>query len=81
MRNLNSMSSMRGIGPITQREREILDLLAEHHTYEDIGKTLHIRLATVYHYIASIMMKTNIHKRELLVKYAIEHGYGRQVSA
>jgi len=71
-RKKGKFSSLRGIGPITPRETEILELLAEHRTYEDIGRILHISLATVYHYVSSIMIKTDIHKRELLVKYAIE---------
>lgn len=67
---------MRGIGPITLREIEVLKLLAEHRTNKDISTILCISKATLYHHIASIMIKTDIHKRELLVKYAIEH-YGK----
>lgn len=69
---------MRGIGPITRKEKEILDMLAAYCTYEHIGITLHISISTVYYHISSIMIKTSIHKKEHLIKYAQEHGYGRK---
>lgn len=69
---------MRGIGPITHKERQVLDMLAEYHTYEYMAKTLHISIYTVYNHISSIMIKTGIHKKEHLIKYAQEHGYGRK---
>jgi two-component system response regulator NreC len=69
---------MKGIGLITQTEAQILALLAQHHTYVFISKSLHISMPTLYRHIANIMNKTGIHKKELLIKYAIEHGYGRQ---
>jgi DNA-binding CsgD family transcriptional regulator len=69
---------MRGTGPITQREKEVLHLLAEFKTYEDISSILSIRMCTVYAHIYSIMLKTRHNKKELLIKYAQDHGYGRK---
>jgi DNA-binding CsgD family transcriptional regulator len=69
---------MRRIGPITRRETQILELLSQYHTYEDIGKVLGINIVTVYWHISRIMLKTNVHKKELLIKYAIDNGYGKK---
>jgi DNA-binding CsgD family transcriptional regulator len=69
---------MRGVGPISPREQQVLELLAEHRTYEYIGAKLHISRITVYEHVYSIMLKTDIHKKELLIKYAIDHGFRKR---
>jgi len=69
---------MRRKSPITPREQQVLCLLAELHTYKDIGSKLRISISTVYDYTYKLMRKTGQHKKELLIKYAIEHGYGRK---
>lgn len=71
---------MRGIGPITPREMEVLHLLAEFKTYEDISSALYIRMSTLYAHVYSIMLKTGLNKKELLIKYAIDQGYGRKTA-
>jgi DNA-binding CsgD family transcriptional regulator len=71
---------MKGEGPITQKEEQVLRLLAEHRTYEDIRTDLHISITTLYCHIQSLMIKTDIHKKELLIKYAIDNGYGRKIA-
>jgi DNA-binding CsgD family transcriptional regulator len=65
----------------TPKELEVLHLLAEHHTYDDISKKMCIGIGTLYNHIYRLMNKTDRHRQALLIKYAIEHGYGRQVSA
>ena len=72
---------MRGVGPITQKESQILEMLAKYYTYEAIGKMMNISITTVYCHIASIMNKTGIHKKEHLIQYAQEQGYGRKITA
>jgi DNA-binding CsgD family transcriptional regulator len=69
---------MRRKGPISRREMQVLSLLAEHRTYEDISSILHISIITAYDHVYSIMSKTGIHKRELLIKYAIDHGFRKR---
>lgn len=69
---------MRGTGPITRKEEQVLALLAECCTYEDISEKLGISITTVYCHVYSIMIKTDIHKKELLIKYAQDR---RKVSA
>jgi DNA-binding CsgD family transcriptional regulator len=67
---------MKGKGPITCKEEQILGMLAEHRTYEDIRVNLHVSMHTLYCHIQSLMIKTGQHKKELLIGYAIAHGYG-----
>jgi two-component system response regulator NreC len=59
---------------LTNREREILQLVAEGNTSRKIGDLLHISEKTVIGHRASLMEKLNIHNRADLVKYAIGKG-------
>lgn len=59
---------------LTDREREILKLVAEGHTNREIAETLFISVKTVETHKANIMEKLNLHKRAELVKYAIKKG-------
>jgi len=56
---------------LTQREREILQLLAEGHSSKGIGKMLHLSSKTVDSHREKIMKKLNIHNVPDLTKYAI----------
>jgi DNA-binding CsgD family transcriptional regulator len=62
---------------ITQREKEILHLLANFHNYNEMRDILGISLKTVNRHIENIMKKTGIHRKDLLTKYALEHEYGK----
>lgn len=64
--------------PFTEREEEIMDLLADFHTYQNICSKLVISYRTLNRHIENIMAKTGIHRKELLIKYAQDHGYGRK---
>lgn len=59
---------------LTDREREILTLVAEGYTNREIAETLFISVKTVETHKANIMEKLNLHKRAELVKYAIKKG-------
>ena len=59
---------------LTDREREILTLVAEGHTNREIAENLFISVKTVETHKANIMEKLNLHKRAELVKYAIKKG-------
>ena len=61
--------------PLTLREREVLKLIAEEKTNQEIADLLNISLRTVHHHRASLMQKLNIKKTAGLVRYAIEKGY------
>jgi len=56
---------------LTDREVEVLKLLAAGHHNRDIGDILGIAVGTVERHRANIMEKLNLHSRTDLIKYAI----------
>ncbi len=59
---------------LTDREREILKLIAEGHTSREIAERLFISLKTVLGHRTKIMEKLDIHNRTELIKYAMRKG-------
>jgi DNA-binding NarL/FixJ family response regulator len=59
---------------LTDREREVLQLIAEGYTNREVAKSLFISVKTVEAHRAHIMQKLNIHEIAKLVKYAIQKG-------
>ena len=59
---------------LTDREREILKLLAEGHTTQEIADMLVISPKTVEGHKTNLMAKLDIHNRTELVKYALRKG-------
>jgi len=61
-------------GQLTDREREVLILVAEGYTNQQIANTLHISPKTVDVHRVNIMTKLDLHNRTDLIKYAIRKG-------
>lgn len=59
---------------VTQREREVLKLLAEGHKNKDIADFLNISVKTVEKHRANIITKLDLHNASALTAYAIEKG-------
>jgi two-component system, NarL family, response regulator NreC len=59
--------------PLSDREREVLRLLALGHTNQEIAKQLYISVRTAETHRAHIMQKLNLQSRAELVRYAIAH--------
>jgi NarL family two-component system response regulator LiaR len=59
---------------LTEREREILKLVAEGHSSQEIADLLNLSKKTVTCHRTNIMTKLGIHNRANLIKYAISHG-------
>jgi two-component system response regulator NreC len=59
---------------LTEREREILKLVAEGYTNSQIGERLFISPKTVDTHRTHVMDKLNLHSRAELVKYAMRRG-------
>jgi two-component system response regulator NreC len=59
---------------LTDREREVLTLIADGLTNQEIADNLMISVKTVERHRANIMAKLNLHSRTELVKYAIRKG-------
>jgi len=60
--------------PLTRRQQEVLQLVAEGHSAKDIGENLHISSKTVEFHKSLIMKRLNLHSVAELTRYAIEHG-------
>ncbi len=59
---------------LTEREEEVLRLLAEGHTSEQVGRRLGLSAKTVDTYKARVMEKLELRSRVDLVRYALRHG-------
>jgi two-component system response regulator NreC len=60
--------------PLSDREREVLRLLALGHTNQEIAKQLYISVRTAETHRAHIMQKLRLSSRAELVRYALEEG-------
>ena len=60
--------------PLSEREREVLRLLALGHTNQEIAKLLYISVRTAETHRAHIMQKLRLSSRAELVRYALENG-------
>jgi len=60
--------------PLTAREREVLRLVAEGHTNQEVAGLLSVSRKTVESHRANIMRKLGLHDVTELVKYAIRTG-------
>jgi two-component system response regulator NreC len=60
--------------PLSEREREVLRLLALGHTNQEIAALLYISVRTAETHRAHIMQKLRLSSRAELVRYALDHG-------
>lgn len=63
-----------GAQPLSDREREVLQLVARGHSYKEIGAELFIAEKTVENHVRNILAKLHLNRRQELVRYALEHG-------
>jgi two-component system response regulator NreC len=62
------------IDPLTARERQVLQLVAEGNTTKEIAELISVGPKTAESYRARIMQKLGIHHTAGLVRYAVRHG-------
>lgn len=60
---------------LTKREQEVLTLIADGLSNQEIADRLYISPKTVDTHRTNLMNKLDIHDLALLVRYALEHGY------
>ncbi len=60
---------------LTAREAEVLQLIAEGRTNQEVAETLHLSIYTVQTHRANIMRKLGLENRQQLMKYALRKGY------
>ena len=66
---------------LTDREREILQLVAESHSTKEIASKLGISVKTVDNHRTNLMRKLNLHDVASLTRYALEVGIIEQKKA
>ena len=59
---------------ISDREREVLQLVARGRRYQEIGTELGISARTVENHVRNILGKLHLSRRSDLVRYAVQHG-------
>ena len=63
-----------GDQPLSEREREVLQLVARGHTYKQVGADLFIAEKTVENHVRNILAKLHLTRKQELIRYALEHG-------
>jgi len=59
---------------LSQRERQVLALLARGHTHQEVADRLTLSIKTVETYLSRLTRKLGLHRRAELVRYALETG-------
>jgi DNA-binding CsgD family transcriptional regulator/tetratricopeptide (TPR) repeat protein len=65
------------LGGLTEREAQVLRLVAAAMTDREIAGKLRISPATVSKHIANLLAKTSLHNRVELTRWALEHGFNQ----
>lgn len=75
---LTEFRRLRGQAPdgqgLSDREREVLQLVARGHTYAEIGDELFISPKTVENHVRNILNKLKLTRKNELIRYAVQHG-------
>jgi DNA-binding NarL/FixJ family response regulator len=61
------------VDTLTEREKQVLDLLSTGLSNVEIGKTLHLSPRTVEKYVSSLLRKTETNNRSELVRFALDN--------
>jgi two-component system response regulator NreC len=67
-------STEAGANPLTDREREVLQLIAEGHSNKQVAVMLALSIRTVESHRRAIMEKLNLHDTASLTRYAMRKG-------
>lgn len=60
--------------PLSRREREVLQLVAEGKSTKQIARALNVSVSTIETHRGQVMKKLNLHSVAELTKYAVRHG-------
>ena len=71
---LDKTTVRRGNGSLTNKERQVLQLIAEGFSSKKIAEEFKLSLNTVHVHRNNIMRKLNIHKQAELIRYALKEG-------
>jgi len=62
---------------VTDREQEVLRLVAKGYTYREIADQLFLSVKTVQNHVQNILTKLHLHGRYELMRYALQRGLDR----
>jgi len=74
VRSLQSRNLTDSYGLLTDREKEVLQLLAEGRSNKEVATLLNLALSTIETHRASLMQKLNLHNTAEIVLYAVRKG-------
>ncbi|MBI2939683.1 MAG: response regulator transcription factor [Chloroflexi bacterium] len=74
LRRADSGEERERFGRLTDREREIVRLIAEGRTHREVADLLYLSPRTVERHCANIMEKLNLQNRAELIRYALRNG-------
>jgi DNA-binding NarL/FixJ family response regulator len=57
---------------LTQREREVMRLIARGYAYKEVGRALHISIKTVETHVSAVLRKLQLSSRHQLTRWAAE---------
>lgn len=77
-RGLRKRSVSNDVEGLTEREREVLLLIAEGRNNKDIGDELHISIKTVKNHVSNLLMKCELEDRTQLAIYAHRKGWVKE---
>ncbi len=75
LQGVKTGSGQESYDALTNREREVLKLIAEGRTNQEVAELLVLSVATVRTHRAHIMSKLSLHSPVELVKYALRRGF------
>lgn len=64
--------------PLTQRQLQVLDLVAQGFSYKEVGKKLSLSPRTVKYHMAEIMARLHLEHRAQVLAYAGRLGFGEE---
>lgn len=77
-RGLRKRSASHDVEGLTEREREVLLLIAEGRNNKDISEELHISIKTVKTHVSNLLMKCELEDRTQLAIYAHRKGWVKE---
>ena len=72
-RELNTLESAALHNPLTAREREVLQLVAEGRSTKEVAEVLHISAKTAENHRTNLMRKLKVKSATELVRYALRN--------
>jgi DNA-binding NarL/FixJ family response regulator len=74
LREFRRLSQTADANPLSERERQVLQLVARGLRYAEIAGELSISAKTVENHVRNILGKLHLTRRNDLVRYAVQHG-------